>query len=154
MRRCESCVCVCMYVFVCVCVYVCMYKHSNHKKKGWVQKNLCFWIVVLEKTLVSPLDCKEIRPVNPKGNQPWMFIGRTDAEAPIPWPPDTKSWVMRKDPDTGKDWRQEKKRMRWLHCITDSMDPSLSKLREIAKYTEGQGSLHAAVYVVAELDIT
>jgi len=80
-------------------------------KEGWVPKNLCFWIVVLEKTLESPLECKEIKPVNPKGNQLWIFIGRTDAdtESPILWPPGTKSWLTGKDPDIGKDWRQMEK---------------------------------------------
>ena len=74
-------------------------------KEGWVSKNWCFWTVVLEKTLVSPLDCKEIQSLHPKGNQSWLFIGRTDAvaEAPILWPPDAKSWLIRKDPDAGKD---------------------------------------------------
>ena len=74
-------------------------------------KNWCFQIVVLEKTLKSPLDCKEIKPVNPKGNQPWIFIRRTDAEAeaPILWPPDVKSQLTGKDPDAGKDWKQEEK---------------------------------------------
>ena len=83
-------------------------------EKGWVQKNWCFWIVVLEKTLESPLDSKEIQPVNPKGNQPWIFIGRTDAEAeaPIFWPPDAKSQVIGKDPNDGKDWGQEEKGMK------------------------------------------
>ena len=78
-------------------------------KESWVLKNWCFWIVVLEKTLESPLDCK-IKPVNPKGNQSWIFIGRTDAEAPLGlWPPDAKNWLIRKDPDAGKDWREEEK---------------------------------------------
>ena len=79
--------------------------------ESWVPKNWCFWTVVLEKTLESPLVCKEIKPVNPKGNQSWLFIGRTDAEAeaPILWPPDVKKWLIRKVPDTGKDWRQEEK---------------------------------------------
>ena len=94
----------------------------NHKE-GWVLKNWCFWIVVLEKALESPLDCKEIQPDNPKGNQHWIFIGRTDAEAeaPILWPPDGKNWLIGKDPDAGKDWRQEEKGMteaktvRWHH---------------------------------------
>ena len=74
-------------------------------------KNWCFWTMVLVKTLESPLDCKEIKPINWKGNQPWMFIGRTDAEAeaPILCPPDVETWLLRKDPDTGKDWRQEEK---------------------------------------------
>ena len=82
-------------------------------KQGWVSKNWCFWTVMLEKTLESPLGCKEIKLVNPKGNQTWIFIGRTDAvaEAPILWPPDTKSWLIGKDPDAGKDWRQEEKGM-------------------------------------------
>ena len=80
-------------------------------KEGWVPKNWCFWTVVLEKTLESPLDCKEIKPVHPKGNQLWIFIGRTDAEAgaPILWPPDEKNWLIRKDPDAGQDRRQEEK---------------------------------------------
>ena len=80
-------------------------------KDGWVLKNWCFWTVVLEKTLESPLDCKEITPVRPKGNQSWIFTGRIDAEAeaPILWPPDTKSWLTGKDLDAGKDWRQEEK---------------------------------------------
>ena len=80
-------------------------------KESWVQKNWCFWTVVLEKTLASPLDCKEIQPVHPKGNQSWVFIGRTDVEAetPILWLPDAKSWLIGKDPDAGKDWGQEEK---------------------------------------------
>ena len=80
-------------------------------KENWVQKNWCFWTVVLEKTLESPLECKEIQSVHPKGNQSWVFIGRTDveAEAPVFWPPDAKSWLIWKDTDVGKDWRQEEK---------------------------------------------
>ena len=79
--------------------------------KGRALKNWCFWIVVLEKTLEGLLDCKEIRLVNPKGNQPWIFVGRTDskAEAPILWPPDAKSQVIGKYPDAGKNWRQKKR---------------------------------------------
>ena len=82
-------------------------------KESWAPKNWCFWTVVLEKTLDSPLDCKESQPVHPKGNQSWIFIESTDAEAeaPILWPPDTKSWLIGKDPDAGKDWRQEEKGM-------------------------------------------
>ena len=82
-------------------------------REGWVQKNWCFWTVVLEKTLESPLDCKEIQPVHPKGGQSWVFIGRTDAEAETPklWPPDAKNWLIGKDPDAGKDWGQEEKWM-------------------------------------------
>ena len=78
-------------------------------EEGGVPKNWCFQIVVLEKMLESPLDCKEIKPVNPKGNQPWIFIGRTDAEGPTLWPPDAKSWLIGKDPDAEKDWGQEEK---------------------------------------------
>ena len=82
-------------------------------KESWVPKNWCFWTVVLEKTLESPLDCKKIQPVNPKVNQSWIFIGRTDVEAetPVIWPPDVKSWLIWKVPDVGKDWGQEEKGM-------------------------------------------
>ena len=78
-------------------------------KESWEPKNWCFWTVVLEKTLESPLDCKEIKPVSSKGNQSWIFIGRTDAESEVPilWPPAAKKWLIGKDPDAGKDWRQE-----------------------------------------------
>ena len=93
--------------------------------KGWARKNWSFWTVVLEKTLESPLDCKEIISVNLKGNQSWIFIGRTDAEAetPILWPPDMKNWHIGKDPDVVKDWRQEEKGMtedeifEWHHWL-------------------------------------
>ena len=82
-------------------------------KEGWVPNNWCFWTVMLEKTLESPLDCKEIQPVNPKGNQSWIFIWKTDAEVetPILWPRDTNNWLVWKDRDSGKDWRQEEKGM-------------------------------------------
>ena len=82
-------------------------------KETWALKNLCFWTVVLEKTLESPLDCKEIQPVHPKGDQSWVSIGRTEAEAEtlILWPPDVKNWLIGKDPDAGKDWGQEEKGM-------------------------------------------
>ena len=78
-------------------------------KESWASKNWCFWTVVLEKTLESTLDCKEIQPVHPKGSQSWIFIGRTDAEAetPILWPPDVKNWLIWRDPDAGQDWKQE-----------------------------------------------
>ena len=111
-------------------------------QKGWVPKNWCFWTVVLEKILfLSPLDCKEITPFNPKGNQSWIFIGRTDAEAPILWPPDVKNWLIGKDPDAGKDWRQEEKGMTedemvgWRHQL-DGHEFEQSLL-----VGDGQGSL-------------
>ena len=105
-------------------------------KESCVLKNWCFCTVVLEKTLESPLECKDIQPVHPKGNQSWIFIGRTDAEAetPILGPPDVKNWLIWKDPDAGKDWRWRKRgrqRMRQLDGITDSMDMNLSSLREL-----------------------
>ena len=94
-------------------------------KENWAPKYWCFWTVVLEKTLESPLDCREIKPVNPKGNQSWIFTGRTDAEAetPILWPPDGKNWLIGKDPEAVKDWRQAEKGMRkdemvgWHHQL-------------------------------------
>ena len=94
-------------------------------KESWVLKNWCFWTVVLEKTVESPLDCKEIQSVHPKGNQSWVFIGRTEVEAatPILWPPEAKSWLIWKDPDAGKDWGQEERGMTedemvgWYHQL-------------------------------------
>ena len=90
-----------------------MYGCELDHEESWVPKNWCFWTVLLGKTLESPLDCEEIQPVNPKGNQSWIFIGRTDveAEAPILWPPDVKNWLLGNCPDAGEDWRQEKKVM-------------------------------------------
>ena len=88
-------------------VWMCELEHEE----SWMPKNWCFWTVVSEKILKNPLDWTEIKPVHPKGNQSWIFIGRTDAEAPILWPPDMKNWLIGKDPDAGKDWRQEENRM-------------------------------------------
>ena len=93
---------------------VVMYRCASWTIRKAELKNWCFWNVVLEKTLENPLDCKEIQPVNPKGSQPWIFIGRNadaEAKAPVLWPPDTKSWLIRKDPDAEEDWRQEEKEM-------------------------------------------
>ena len=112
-------------------------------KESWVPKNWCFWTVVLEKTLENPLDCKEIKPINPKGNQSWIFTGRTDAEAeaPIIWPPDEKSQLIRKDSDAGKDWRQEEKgttedeTVGWYHRLNGYEFEQAPEIRD------GQGGL-------------
>ena len=103
-------------------------------RESWVLKNWCFWTVVLDKTLESPLDCKEIQPVHPTGNQSWIFNGGTDAETPILWPPDAKNWLTGKDLDAGKDWRQEKgmteeEMVGWHYRVWVSL--SLSKLWEL-----------------------
>ena len=118
---------------------VCMWELEH--KENRAAKNWCFWTVVLEKTLESPLDCKEVQPVNPKGNQSWIFIGRTDAEAPILWPPDMKNWLLGKDPDAGKEWRQEKKGMManemvgWHHRFNGR------EFKQALGVGDGQGSL-------------
>ena len=106
------------------CSYVWIWKLDH--KESWVLKNWCFWIMLLNKTLESPLDCKDIQPVSPKGNQYWIFIGRTHAEAetPILWPLDAKNWLIWKDHDAGKDWSWEEKgttedeMVRWHHQLT------------------------------------
>ena len=126
-------------------------------KEGWALKNWCFWTVVLEKTLESPFDSKEIQLVHPKGNHSWIFIGRTDAEAAtsILWPPDAKNWLIRKDPDAGKDGRQEKKgtteddMVGWHHWLNGH------EFEQALGNDEGQGSLVCfSPWGPKELDIT
>ena len=126
-------------------------------KEGWVPKNWCLWTVVLEKTLESPLNCKKIKPDNSKGNQPWILIGRNNAEAetPILWPPDAKSWLTGKDHDAGKDWRQEEKGMTkdemvgWHHRLDGH------EFEQTLGDDEGQGSLAwCSTWGCKELDTT
>ena len=110
-------------------------------KEDWASKNWCFQTVVMEKTLESPLDCKEIKPVNPEGNQPWIFIWRTDAEVPILWPPDAKSWLIGKDSDAQKDWGQEEKgttedeMVGWNHWLNGH------EFEQTLRHGDEQGSL-------------
>ena len=124
-------------------------------KESWVLKNWCFRTVVLKKTLESPLDCKEIKPVNPKGNQSLIFIGRTvaEAEAPILWPPNAENWLIEKDPDAGKDWKQEKgktedKMVGWHHRLDGH------KFGQSLGDSDGQGSLFCTIHGMAESDMT
>ena len=115
-------------------------------KESWAPKNWCFFNCVLEKTLESPLNCKEIKPVSPKGSQSWIFIGRTDAEAPVLWLPDVKRQLITKDPDAGKDWSQEEKEMMgdvmvgWHHWLDGH------ELEQALGDGEGQGSLMCSVH--------
>ena len=116
-------------------------------KESWASKDWCFWTVVLEKTLESPSDCKEIKPVNPKGNQSWIFVERTDAETetPILWPPDVKNWLIGKDPDAGKDWRWEEKgktedeMVGWYHRLNGH------EFEQVPEVDDGQESLACCI---------
>ena len=126
-------------------------------KESWAPKNWRFWTVVLEKTLENPLDCKEIKPINPKGNQSWIFLGRTDAEAetPILWLPDANNWLTGKDPDAGKDWRQEEKEttedeiVGWYHWLNGH------EFEQAPGVGDGQGSLaRCSPWGHKELDMT
>ena len=121
-------------------------------EESWVQKNWCFWIVALEKTLESPLDCKEIQPAHSKGDQSWVFFGRSDAKAetPVLWPPHAKSWLIGKDSDAGRDWGQEEKGTKEYEImdgINDSMDVSLSEVQELVMDRE---AWNAAIHGVAK----
>ena len=125
-------------------------------KESWMPKNWFFWTLVLEKTLESPLDCKEIKSVNPKGSNSWIVIGRTDAEAeaPVLWLPDVKNWFIGKNSDAGKDWRQEEKGMKedevvgWHHWLDGH------EFEQVPGVSDGQEAWHAAVHGVAESDMT
>ena len=128
--------------------YVWMWELSY--KESWMPKNWCFWTVVLKKPLESHLDCEEIQPVHPKGDQSWIFIGRTDAEASasILGPPDVKSWLIWKDPDAGKDWRQEDEMGGWQLQLDEH------ESEQALGVGDGQGCWPVAVYGVTELDTT
>ena len=136
---------------------------SNHvpvweldHKEGWVLKNWCFWTTVLEKTLESPLDCKEIQPIHPREDQSWVFIGGSDVEAETPtlWPANVKSWLTGKEPDAGKDWGQEKEMtddeiVGWHHWLNEH------EFRQTPGESEGQGSLACcSPWGYKELDTT
>ena len=123
-------------------------------KESWVQKNWCFWTVVLDKTLVSPLDCKEIQTVHSKGDQSWVFNGRTDVEAetPVLWPPDAKSWLIWKDPDVGKEEEAKGTTEDEMDGVTDSMDMGLGRLWELVMDREAwRASVHAIAKIQALL---
>ena len=163
---------VCIYISIYKCIYIANKGPSSQGygfssshvsmweldyKKSWAPKNWWFWTVVLEKTLESPLDCKEIQPVHPKENQSWIFIGRTDAKTKtlIFWPPDAKSWLIGKDPDTGKDWRQEEKGMiedemvGWRHWLNGH------EFEQTLGVGDGQGGLECySPWGHKELDTT
>ena len=122
-------------------IFLCLFILAN--SEGWTLKKWCFWTVVLEKTLESPLDSKKIKPISPKGNQLWIFIGRTDAEAeaPVLWPPDMKSRLIGKDPDAGKDWRQEEKGTTEDEMVGGRHRLKVQEFEQIQGDNAGQGSL-------------
>ena len=126
---------------------VVMYGWELDDKESWASKNWCFWTVVLKKTLESPLDCKDVQPVHPKGHQSCIFIGRTDAEieAPMLWPPDAKNWLIGKDPDARKDWRQEEK---------GTSENEMFGWHDWLGHEFEQAPWRAAVHGVAESDTT
>jgi len=130
---------------------VVMYGWELDCKEGWVPNNWCFWTVVLEKT-ESPLDCKEIKPVNPKGNQSWIFTGRTDTEAepPILWPPDVKNRLVRKYPDAGTDWRQEEEGMTQAEMVGCHHRLGGHEFEQFPELVKDREALCAAVHDVAK----
>ena len=143
-------VCIVKAMVFSIAMYRC---ESWTMKKAELLKNWCFWIVMLEKILGSPLDCKDIKPVNPKGNQPRIFTGRSDAEAPILWPSDAKSRLIEKPLMLGKTEgkRRRWQRIRWLDSITNWMEMNLSKLPETVKDRQ---AWRAAIHVIAESNMT
>ena len=145
----------CMVHIVKAMVFPVVMHGCESYKESWAPKNWCFWTVVLEKTLESPLDCKEIPPVHPKGIDPWIFIGRTDADAPILWPPDAKNCLTGKYPDAWKDWRQEEKGMTedemvgWHHWLNGH------EFEQVPGVGDRQGSLVClSPWVSKDLDTT
>ena len=133
-----------------------MYGCELDHKESWALKNWCFWTVVLEKTLESPLDCKEIQPIHPKADQSWVFIGKTnvEVETPILWPPDAKSWFIWKNLDVGKDWRREEKGMTEDEMVGWHHWPSEHEFEQALRVVDGQRSLtYCSPWLSKELDM-